>query len=103
MDTGSLRGARPAHPHPLALAAGQLVRVLLRHHPRRRKVDRLEQLIDPLIDPSPRVAADAQRAADMVLDRERRVERREGVLEDELDLAAVAAQRPAPAAGRLAG
>ena len=111
MDTGSsasstsgLGGQRPRDRHPLPLAAGQLVRMLARDFLRRGQVDRTEQFADLVLEgwPAKVSGAQQQRPREMMRDGVHRVERGERVLEDDLDILPVVAQRPAVAASRVA-
>ena len=87
MISFGLQRERPGDPDPLALPAGELVRiavVVLGVEP-----DPLEQLLDARFSTSPRRdAVEPQRVADDLADALARVQRRVGVLEDHLHLAA---------------
>ena len=83
---------------PLPLAAGELVRVLRRDLVRRHEPDRPQQLVRAFLDLRGRHdPVDPQRALDVVADRLHRVERSEGVLEDDLHLRAVVEDVAPPA------
>ena len=95
-DQLRLQGERPGDPDALALAARELVRVavvVLRGEP-----DPLEQLLHRRFSSSPEASPwSLHRLADDLADALARVQRRVGVLEDHLHLAA---QRPHLAPGR---
>ena len=80
-------GERAGDADALALAAGEFVRIA--HHVPGRQADHLQQLLDPralflaVCD-----AVHLQRLGDDVADRHARIERRIGILEDDLDLPA---------------
>ena len=80
---------------PLALAAGQLVRVAERELGGRPEAGRLEGREDPRLAVAPRrgETVDLERLGHEVVDGLLRVQRLVRVLEDELDPPAVAAQR----------
>ena len=92
-----LDGERPRDRDALPLAARELVRVLRRDVLGRHEPDRAQQVVDALLelvaldDP-----VDLQRPLDVVADRLHRVQRAERILEDHLNLRAVAesARRP---------
>ena len=96
-DHRGVQRERPRQPHPLALPAGQLVRVPPGVH--RRQPDHLEQLADPL---AALIAGadvvDAERLGDARPGPPLRVERRRRVLEDHLELGPL---RPVPAVLRV--
>jgi hypothetical protein len=84
-------GHRACHrdQHPLPHAAGELVRVLPQTLLRRRHVHRAQELELPLAQLRPRnVAARRQHFAQLIADREQRIERGHRVLQDHRDLAA---------------
>ena len=75
--------------HALPHAAGELVRVVVHSRGGVRNPDRLEQLDRPAVGVAPRhTAVDEQCFANLIADREDRVERRHRLLEDERDLGA---------------
>ena len=75
---------------PLPLAARELVRILGGDVLRRDEPDRAQQLVHPLLDLARRDdLVDPKRTLDVVAHRLDRIERAEGVLEDDLDLRAV--------------
>ena len=90
-DQLRLQRERAGDADALALAAGELVRIVV--HLRRPQADLLEQLGDRACSPrAPRGdAVHAQRLADDVARGHARIERGERVLEDDLHLPAVAA------------
>jgi hypothetical protein len=92
-DTGSsatielrLQHERARDPDPLALAAAELVRVAVGSLG--AQADALEHVGDELVAVAPRHAVDREPLADELLDRHPRVERADGVLEDDLHVAA---------------
>jgi len=94
-DEARAERERTGDPDALALAAGEAARVALGEPP--AELDEVEQLGDA---PSALLAPDAvdrERLGDRPCDRAPRVQRRDGILEDEL---AVAAERAQPLAGR---
>jgi hypothetical protein len=95
-DHLGLEGERAGDADPLPLAAGELVRIavaVLGVEPHG-----LEQLADPAPAVLAVKAVDLQRLGEDLVDRDPRVQRRVGVLEDDLD---VAAQRPQVPVGEL--
>ena len=90
-EHGRLDGERARDRDALPLAARQLVRVLGDVALRRHEPDRVEQLVDALVDVCARHdAVDLQRPREVVADRLDRVQRAERVLEDHLHLRPVA-------------
>ena len=84
----------PGDADPLALTAGELVRVAIGH--RRQQADQVEQFRDPLPEAAatPRHAVDLERFADDLPHPHPRIERPERILEDHLH---PPAKRPQPA------
>ena len=96
-DHARLDGQRARDRDALALAARELVRVLLRDLVGRHEADAREQLAHAPVDRAARAdAVDLQRPRDVVIDALDRIERRERILEDHLHVRAVVEQRPAP-------
>ncbi len=87
----------PGDRHTLPLAAGELVRILLRDLVRRHEPDRREQLLHTRAHVPPgHEAVDQERPRDVVVNTLDRVQRRERILEDHLHLRAVADERAPP-------
>ena len=96
-DHARLDGQRAGDRDALALPARELVRVLLRDLVGRHETDAREQLAHAAVDRAARAdAVDQQRPRDVVVDALDRIERRERILEDHLDVRAVVEQRLAP-------
>src|SRR5687768_5439778 len=91
-DHARLDGQGAGDRDTLALAAGELVRVLGRDRPGGHEADALEQLVHTLLDAIARHdLVDPERPLDVVRDRLDRVQRPERVLEDHLDARAIEA------------
>src|SRR5712691_7259862 len=81
---------RPRDRDALTLTAGELVRILRGDLLRRHEPDRVQQLVHALLDLRARNdAVDPQRPLEVMANRLDRVQRREGVLEDDLHVRAV--------------
>ena len=94
-DDLGLDGERARDRYALPLPARELVRVLLGDLPRWNEPDRVQQLVDALVDLRGRHdAVDPERSLDVVADGLHRVERPERILEDHLHLRAVAKDVP---------
>ena len=99
------RRQRAGNRHALALATAQLVWILLDELLGRAEADRIEQRqnLFALLPAIARMSMQAQRAAKNIVHVMVAIERRERVLEDHLDMAAIGQQRgPALVFGRLA-
>ena len=95
MQQVGLQGQRAGDADALALAAGEAVRIALQVAARSSPTSDISSFTSSLRSAEVADAVDHQRLAQDVVDRHARVERAEGVLEDELDVAAERGQRVA--------
>ena len=98
---GRLDGQGARDRDALALAAGELMRILRRDVLGRHEADVLEQVVDVRLDLVRRDdPVDAKRTLEVMTDRLRRVQGAERILKDHLHLRAVVEDRPAAAIAR---